>query len=98
MNEQFKPKSMESSEKPVDQIYEELNQVYDEIMKLMDHVHGLEIKAGEERLSKEKFDLIVDERNKLAAQLDEKWELEKQLQEKWKRAWETEIKKSEERQ
>jgi len=95
MNEQFKSESMESAEKSADQIYEELDQIHKEILKLMDQVHKLEMKAGEDGLSKEEFDSIVNERNELAAQFDKKWELEKQLHEKLIIARETEMKKLE---
>ena len=94
MNEQFKPENINSQEKSADQIYNEFNQAYDEVIKLMDQVHELEMKAGENDLSKEKFDSIVDERNKLAAQFDKKWETVKQLQEQWREAEEKEWKKS----
>ena len=45
-------------------------------MKLIDQVHELEIKAGEDGLSKEGFNSIVDKRNKLATQED-----------RWKEQW-----------
>jgi len=96
MNEQFKPESMKSPEKSAEQLYTELNQTHDEVMKLMDQVYALEMKAGEGGLSKEEFDSIVDERNKLAAQFDEKWEIEKQLQEQWREAEVEEMRKLEE--
>lgn len=96
MGEQFKQESMKSPEKSADQIYEELNRTHDEVMKLMDQVHALEMKAGEDGLSKEEFDSIVDERNKLAAQFGEKWEAEKKLEEQWKKAEDEEISRLEE--
>jgi len=96
MNEHFKPESMKSPEKSAEQLYTELNQTYDEVMKLMEQVHELEMKAGEEGLSKEKFDSIVADRDRLAAQLNEKWEYEKRLEEQWKKAEDDEISKLEE--
>ncbi|PIW95923.1 hypothetical protein COZ84_00925 [Candidatus Kuenenbacteria bacterium CG_4_8_14_3_um_filter_39_15] len=96
MNEQFKPESIKSPEKSADQLYEELNQTHDEVIKLMDQVHELEMKAGKDGLSKEEFDSIVDERNKLATQFDEKWEYEKRLEEEWKKAEDKEIARLEE--
>ncbi len=98
MNEQFKPEFLKSpeTEKSAEQLYEELNQAFDESMKLMDQVHELEMKAGEEGLSKEEFDSIVDKCNKLAVQYNEKWEAVKKLEEQWKKAEDEEIKKLEE--
>jgi len=96
MNEQFKPESIKSPEKSADQLYEKLNQTHDEVIKLMDQVHELEMKAGKDGLSKEEFDSIVDERNKLATQFDEKWEYEKRLEEEWKKAEDKEIARLEE--
>ena len=95
MNEKFKPESIKSPEKSADQIWDELNQTHDEVMKLMDQVHELEMKAGEEGLSKKEFDSIVNERDKLAAQFNEKWELARQLEEKWRSAWEAGMKQLE---
>ena len=90
------PESMESPEKSADQIYGELNQTYDETMELMNQIHMLEMKAGEDGLSKEEFDSIVDERNKLSAQLDEKRKYENKLEEQWKKASDKELSKLEE--
>lgn len=96
MNEQFKPESMKLPEKSADQLYEELNQTHDEVMKLMDQVHALEMKAGEDGLSKEEFDLIVDERNKINDQFNEKWEAEKRLEDQWRKAEDAEMTRLEE--
>lgn len=95
MNEQFNPESMKSPEKSADQLYAELNQTHDEVMKLMEQVHALEMKAHD-GLSKEEFDSIVEEHNKLAVQFNEKWEIEKQLQEQWREAEVEEMRKLEE--
>jgi len=66
-------------------------------MKLIDQVHELEIKAGEDGLSKEGFNSIVDKRNKLATQLDEKLKAEDRLKEQWKKTGDEEISKLEEK-
>ncbi|PIQ92540.1 MAG: hypothetical protein COV69_02160 [Parcubacteria group bacterium CG11_big_fil_rev_8_21_14_0_20_39_14] len=93
MNEQFE--SIKSPEKSAEQLYEELNQAFDEFMKLIDQVHELEVKAGKDGLSREEFESIVDERNRLAAQRDEKWEDVKKLEEEWNMAEDREISKLE---
>lgn len=91
MKEQFRQEDTSSQEKSADQIYQELNKAHDEVMELMSQVHALEMKVGEAGISKEEFDLRVDERNKLNDQLNEKRETKKQLEEQLRQAEEKEM-------